>query len=439
MKLFRITIQVVLLLILASCEDFLEKEPVDAIAEEEAVTDTRSAEEAIAELYASFYVLPNQSLEALSDQATGLFGFDDEFSLNSVAPESQLLNSIWRAQYQTIVQANIVIDRIAALDIEKREQLVAEAKAIRACHYLTLVQHWGDVPYSESPDYRVLEDLGRIATNEIYTNLVADLEQSQQDLPVSYEDEGTTRTRFTQGGVTALLARTHLYSTNWVEAEAAATAVISHELYALQSDYSNAFIKNSQESILELWSNAELFLGIGNAFLPFGLGGIQILLPTEKMSDAFEPGDVRRDISFSSDALGQMYVSKYPDVNRTGAFQEVKILRLAEMYLIRAEARARQNDLTGAITDINVIRSRAGLPATTADDQASVLLAIEQERFVELAFEGHRWVDLVRTGRANEVMEEFNPQGWEPTDQLMPIPLMEIDLNPNILPQNPGY
>ena len=190
---------------------------------------------------------------------------------------------------------------------------------------------------------------------------------------------------------------------------------------------------------MELWSDPFTFRGLGNSFLPFALGGRNLYVPTDQLWNAFETGDQRRDVSISTDEGGQLYVSKYPDVTLSGTFQEVKVLRLAEMYLIRAEARAQQNDIDGAVADINVIRNRAGLANTPANDQPTVLLAVEQERFVELAFEGHRWIDLVRTNRANKVMGQFNPQGWEPTDQLMPIPLAEIDLNSNILPQNPGY
>lgn len=423
----------------SGCEDFVEKEPVDAIPEESAITDSRSAEEAVAELYRSFYVAPTQNLESLSDQSGGFFGFDDEFSLNSVRAESSAINAIWRLLYEPVVLANIIIDNLAAVEIEGRDAYIAEAKVIRAFHMVLLVQHWGDVPYSESPDYQVLQDLGRLPASEIYANLITDLEEASQDLPLTYADIGTTRTRFTTGGATALLARTHLYNENWAEAEAAATTVISNDLYSIQSTYADVFTKNSQESIMELWSDPFTFGGLGNSFLPFALGGRNLYVPTDKLWNAFETGDQRRDVSISMDTGGQLYISKYPDVTLSGTLQEVKVLRLAEIYLIRAEARAQQNDIQGAVADINVVRNRAGLPDTSADDRSSVLLAVEQERFVELAFEGHRWIDLVRTGRANEVMGQFNSQGWDTTDQLMPIPLPEIDLNANILPQNPGY
>lgn len=115
------------------------------------------------------------------------------------------------------------------------------------------------------------------------------------------------------------------------------------------------------------------------------------------------------------------------------------VFRLAEQYLIRAEARAQQGDATGAKADINAIRNRAGLPDTDADGQASILAAIEHERRIEFFTEwGHRWFDLKRTGRADAVLSPIKPN-WQSTDVLFPIPLQEIENNPNLLPQNAGY
>jgi hypothetical protein len=115
------------------------------------------------------------------------------------------------------------------------------------------------------------------------------------------------------------------------------------------------------------------------------------------------------------------------------------VLRLAEQYLIRAEARARLGKVPESQADINAIRSRSGLSNTTAADPAALLLAIEKERQVELFSEwGHRWLDLKRTGRADAVLGAEKPTDWQPTDALYPIPQNEILSNP-LLTQNLGY
>ena len=114
-------------------------------------------------------------------------------------------------------------------------------------------------------------------------------------------------------------------------------------------------------------------------------------------------------------------------------------LRLAEIFLIRAEARAMQNNIDGAKEDINRLRTRAGLTNTTASSQSIVLNAIEQERRIELMTEfGHRWFDLKRTGRADMVLSLLKPASWSTTDQLYPLPLYELETNPALY-QNPGY
>ena len=148
---------------------------------------------------------------------------------------------------------------------------------------------------------------------------------------------------------------------------------------------------------------------------------------------AYEEGSGRAMVELNiNDPAGRFFVTKYTDV-ATGTDQPV-VLRLAEMYLIRAEANIGSSS---AIADVNLLRNRAGLP----DISAVSLNTILNERFTELAFEGHRWNDLRRTDKVNEVMSAINPQTWQPTDALLPVPQREIDNNPSITQadQNPGY
>jgi len=133
------------------------------------------------------------------------------------------------------------------------------------------------------------------------------------------------------------------------------------------------------------------------------------------------------------------YPYKYKSLTSGANAEYYTVLRLAEQYLIRAEARAQQNNIGGAQSDVSIIRNRAGLANTTANTQAALLLAIEQERWVELNCEwGHRWFDLKRTNRVNTVIGALKPATWKSTAALYPIPSAEIGKNANLL-QNPGY
>jgi hypothetical protein len=130
-------------------------------------------------------------------------------------------------------------------------------------------------------------------------------------------------------------------------------------------------------------------------------------------------------------------VNKYSGPDQ--GFNNITLFRLPEMYLIRAEARARQGNLTGAAADVNVLRRRARAPELSVGNQADMLTAIERERVYELAFEGHRWYDLVRTGRAGAVMSAFS-SNWREAYERWPVPQTEIQRNPALRgQQNPGY
>ena len=441
MRLFNLILTLILICTMISCEGFLEEKPVDAIIDEIAITDYESAESALAGLYNIYPSRPIASLADMSDEQNGVPG-DDDFTLNSIQPLT-FLSGIWESYWRAIFRANNVIleiPRVEKLTEEQRDQIIAEAKCIRANIYVAhLTAFWGDIPWTESTDIRTLEKLSRNPQEEVFNNVINDLLEAEADLPVEYETDIKTRTRITKGAATSLLARTYLYQENWEQAEVKATQVINNSsLYQLQANYDDVFVPNSPESIFELWSDIFTNVGIGQLFFPSSLDGNYISTPTDKIENAFEVGDLRKPTSLTTDAGGVLYINKYRDVNRTGNLQEIKEIRLAELYLIRAEARARQNNLLGAAQDLNVIRNRAGLSNTPANDQASMLAAIEQERFVELCFEGHRWIDLVRTQRVDEVMGEFNPN-WNTRAKLLPIPQSEIDLNSNLLPQNPGY
>lgn len=423
-----------------SCDDFLDEEPVDSITGEFAITDLQSAQAAIDGLYDqlnSFYS-DNVMLERLSSMCDEQNERDPgQLSFNTLDPTSPEVMIAWDGNWGVIFSANNIINKlleISSLSTEQKNKFIAEARFVKSLEYLLLMQFFGEVPWQNSTDFRVLKDLSRTPVVEIYDNIIRDLKHAEQWLPDSYDAVGGSRARIIKPAATALLARIYLYQDNWVEAEKKATEIIENPLFSLLPEYQNVFKDNSEESILEHVILEEQGNTIAEVFLPSSLGGFNAIIPTRKIIDAFENEDLRKDLIINSED-NDFFVSKYKEL---GTNQEIKILRLAEMYLIRAEARVQQGDLSGSSEDLNVIRARAGLEKTIANDKTSLLSAIEQERFIELSFEGHRWIDLVRTGRVDEVMSSFNPSTWQSRARLLPIPITEIELNPN-LTQNPGY
>jgi hypothetical protein len=180
-----------------------------------------------------------------------------------------------------------------------------------------------------------------------------------------------------------------------------------------------------------------------SVFIPASPGIRPQYAISDGLLNSFEPGDLRRSQWIKATTGGTTtyyYPYKYQVISSPSPAEYNVVLRLAEQYLIRAEARAWLNNVEGAVADINVIRRRAGLPSlpiTISQDQC--LAAVEKERKTELFTEwGHRWIDLKRLGRANDVLSAEKGSVWQSADQLYPIPFSEIDRDPNMV-QNPGY
>jgi starch-binding outer membrane protein, SusD/RagB family len=212
--------------------------------------------------------------------------------------------------------------------------------------------------------------------------------------------------------------------------------------FSLPSDLNAIFLKNSSEAIWQLMpvvanqntKEGGTFILISNPSL--------VSLRTQ-LVNAFEAGDLRRTKwigTYTSGSQTYYYANKYKERSTSSPVKEYyMIFRLGEQYLIRAEARALQNNVTGGVSDLNKIRNRAGLSSLTGLSQAQLLAAIQQERRFELLAEwGHRWFDLKRTNQADAVLSPLKGSNWQSTDALYPIPDLERQNNSNIL-QNAGY
>jgi len=387
------------------------------------------------------------------------------FYTNSIATNSVDNDSIWSDLYGHIFIANMAIENLEGntqISPAIHAQLMGETKFIRAFCYFYLTNVYGDIPLLTQSDYTVNRLASRNSQRSVYNQIITDLIGAQNlltsDFTVSANQE---RIRPNKWAATALLARVNLYSGNWNDAEAQSTSIISNtalfSLPVIGSDSLNGlntvFIRNSTETI---WALKPVLEGTNTydaqAFLrpSAGLTSQDHLIVTNWLLNAFEPGDLRRRAWINSASTAETwpntnyYVHKYKlgsTYMQTDREYNI-VLRLAEQYLIRAEARAMQNNLNGAAADLNRIRAGAGLGDLPVSDQASMLKAILQERRVELFCEfGHRWFDLKRTKNIDAVMNVVSPLKntvWNTNSQLLPIPQNEILKNIN-LTQNPGY
>lgn len=373
----------------------------------------------------------------------------DPFINNALATDNNLSYTLWTKLYQTIYQANAIIAGVAnssgGLSDAMKTEAIGEAKFIRAFCYFYLVNLWGDVPLALSTDEATNNSLSRTAKAQVYQQIIADLTAAQGSLLGDYSYSNSERTRPNKYAATALLARTYLYTGDWANAQANASIVINYTtLYSLlpTTGLGGMFVKNNAEAILQLYSSNVGYTQEGS-YYSLGKTTIPNFQLSTNLIQAFETGDKRYtnwvgSNTYQGTTYYYPYKYKQSATNSTATGEYCAYLRLAEQYLIRAEAMADQSNLSGAIADINVIRTRAGLANTTATTQAAILLSIEQERRIELFGEyGHRWNDLRRTGRANAVLSAAKI-GWTSNAALYPIPKSEINNNHN-LTQNPGY
>ena len=364
--------------------------------------------------------------------------------------------------YQTLYVANSAIEGLTGnnnLTPAVDQQLLGEAKFVRAFCYFYLVNLYGDVPLVIGTDYKSNELLSRTPKAQVYEQIVADLKSAQTLLSDQYLD-GTLlnptseRVRPTKWAAAALLARTYLYTGDWADAQNEASLVISNTaVYSLIS-LNNVFLKNSSEAIWQLQPVNSRQNTPDGLFFILPASGPSVSRPvhlSNSLIGSFELNDQRlsswvNSVKTTVGGIATTYYYPYKyKVNTPGApvTEYEMVLRLGEQYLIRAEAEANNSDTNDAVNDLNVIRKRAGLAnyaGTT--DKSSLLTAILHERQVELFSEwGHRWLDLKRTSVVDVVMPIATPQKggtWQSSKQLYPLPQADLQDDPNLV-QNPGY
>lgn len=362
---------------------------------------------------------------------------------NTLLPVTSIVSQLWRESYHQIYSANAIIEgcqKSTKLTAEDKNQFISEATFVRAMVHFYLVNLYGDVPYITTTDFEVNRAVSRMPVATVYEKIIADLELSASLLSDTYI--AAERVRPNRSTVNALLARVLLYNGQWAEASNTASSVLNNSLYVWENDITKVFLKGCTATI---WQFSPKLAGINadeasSYIFTSGPPPARGLSPA--FVNSFEAGDLRRvhwtkTVSNSNGSWYHAY--KYKQNGSTGTSVEYSIVfRLSEQYLIRAEARARQGELSSAKEDLNKVRQLAGLPATTAVTAEEIIAAVLQERRFELFTEyGHRFFDLKRSGSLDAVLMGVKP-GWNTTDALWPIPEAEQLANGN-LTQNLGY
>lgn len=416
--------------------------------------------------------------EMRSDNTTATWVSGSSFDLTSIFDfvmnsANTYAHSWWEDMYHGILRCNIVTDRIGSVEMDEtlRRQYIGEVSFIRALTYFHLVRIYGGVPLV-TKEITVPEsyDIGRASVDDVYSLIISDLQTAENNLPASYSDADVGRA--TKGAAQGLLAKVYLTRKDFANSKTHLEKVINSGLYDLLPDYGYLWDlqhENSVESLFEIqYKKGGTGTGspFANSFAPRFSGTIVVQVggtgsqnaPTDDMMAAYEPGDIRKDLSMvwgfideNGDSIFWHWTNKYWDVPfmPNDADNNWPVLRYADILLMYAEVLNENGYVAdgSAFDYLNMIRTRAGLPSITSNnidpayraaDQAAFRLAIEQERRVELAFENHRWYDLLRTGRALEVMSSKGYTIAE-KDLLFPIPLEVIESNPDKITQNPGY
>lgn len=454
-----------------SCKDALDVQPKQSIAADAALTDFASVNAISVSLYSraqSFLYYGQRMLiapEVLADNYTTTSNPGGRYVSERINAPNAHLTDLWATLYPAINEANFIIgnvDKVTAAQADK-DALKGQAFFMRALFYHDMLRVYSYEPgfavngWNEGVVIRTLptDDVSkadfkpRASVDEVYKLIEDDLKQASTLLPVAVGSAGVFRA--SKGAAFALLARVYLYQRKWADAELAATNAIASKQgstnLASAAGYVAAFASvPNAESMFELDYRTENFStvdGINNSMNSLSqktIGGVFSVRATAELMNSFEAGDVRRN-AFEQTLDGGAMVSfslKFP-AHKGNFYNNIPVIRLSEVYLIRAEARAQQGKSTLAQEDLSAIRTRRGLAAVPSTTVGTELMnLVFNERRVELHLEGHRFFDFKRRG-----LDISKPAGvptlpYTDFRVLAPLPQAQTILNP-LIKQNPGY
>jgi starch-binding outer membrane protein, SusD/RagB family len=484
------------IILLIGCTDFLKTDPQGQLIEasfpvssSDALLATNAVYAAVRNWYYNSGGYP--ILDIMSDDAykgsnkndqLATVGAYDNFTFNTTGDG---LDRWWATLYQGIKWANVVTERVSVIPMDTilRNRYVGEARFLRGLFYFDLVRAWGGVPLVTTTNPPL--HLGKVTTQDIYNLIISDLQYAETYLTKRSELISTDRGRATSGAAEALLARVYLFQNDFVNAEKYALKVIQSNEYSLEPRFIDATGVNGNngvESVFEVGAlGVEDYNGGGAQYANTqGVRGSPnrgwgFNRPSIELRKSFEPGDPRLKgtIIDLGDVLDGVFIKGDPDpandpvvtLNQNGDTINIqcynrkvwtpgddtptqwshhrRLIRYADVLLMAAEALNENGKQTDALNYLNQVRKRARggnisvLPDITVTDKSLLRDKIFLERRHELAMEGERFWDLIRTGRAVTIL---GPLGFVPgKHELLPIHQSEIDISQGSLTQNPNY
>lgn len=467
----------------ASCSDFLDLTPKNELSADEYFQTAEQFESALSgvystlqkdEYYRDWYIFSEIPSDNTRNQLSGSVTDQDEFDKFYLRTTNPFINSFWEFNYKGINRANTVLGRIDNVEIDQnlRDRYKLECKFLRGLMYFNLVRVYGDVPLvlkeiSIAESYAYMRE----SKEKIYEQIISDLKEAE-GLPASYTSN-LDMGRATSGAAKALLGKVYLTLNNYAEAETKLAEVVNSGRYALLENtagslnndgYASVFDANnhnSKEGVFEVqfkkggYDEGSKF---PNNYAPENSGTNVVSvggtsgnnIPEMDIYEAYEEGDLRRDFSMAlgyydnrknDEWVDSRHICKFFDVpyKDGDSNNNYPVIRFSDVLLMYAEALNQNGKTAQACEYLNKVRRRGFGYLTTetspkdinTSDKQAFFMAVEHERRVELAFEGHRWFDLIRTGRALEVM---TAKGFKlnATNMTCPIPQKQIDVNPDL-------
>lgn len=482
-NIFCITLLALLLMISSCSKKFIERPPVSSVTIDVLYKTDKDYQDAVIGAY-----------QALRNQYANMWQFGDirgddawiqvsnqpstmavdVFSINS---SDALLNNTWANYYIVINRANNILSRIVNADaavIKNKDRYIGEAKFLRALAYFDLVRIFGDVQMiTDVLGAAEVAKTPRTAAATVYSEvIIKDLLDASAKLPVVYT--GTEVGRATRGAAKAILGKVYMTVKDFTKAEAVLQELTTAPFtYALLANYNDLFDYSKNEHHSEYIFDIEYeegLGGLGSVFTNFFMPNVTALLnyynikggfnesmsPTTLFVNLWQAGDKRKDVSVQccgswknpstgavtvfNPSTAQSYTMKY--VTSVNIAQDSKanwkVIRYADVLLMLAEAMNENGKTAAALVPLNQVHIRAGLAAFTGLTQTQTRDNIATERRFELCFEGHRWFDLVRTGKA---LAACAPVGMKDYMVVFPVPLTQVKVmnNPTLFPQNAGY
>jgi starch-binding outer membrane protein, SusD/RagB family len=480
-----------MLLTLSSCNGYLDKSPENGvntdmeIAEEEAIALTNAAYQPLQ--WPKLYNMRMWTLDIISGNSdTGGSGGTDGIETIQLAnftatADNAAALDVWRGPNPGILRCDLVLQKVPGLSISDdiKNRCLGEAYFLRAHYYFILVRLFGDVPLMLTPLTPADElSLPRTSASKIYDQIISDCEKAIELLPAKSSYASSDLGRASKDAALTMLAKVYLtLGKNYDKVVSLCDQVTSLGYDLTKCSYADNFdasIDNNPESIFEIqytgsttydfWTNnnqaswLSTYMGPRNSKFVAGAWGWN--LPTQEFVDSYETGDLRKDVTILYAGCPQFDSKTYLASYSSTGYNVRKFLvpfsvskeyntnpanfvvyRYADVLLMKAEALNEQGKTTAAETPLNSVRTRAGLASITGETQSAMKETILHERRIELAFEGHRWFDLIRIDNGNYALKFLKSIGKTNVTKdrlLLPIPQEEMDANPNMT-QNAGY